>query len=371
MPSSTSPSALTEEHASTDGRAVVLWLAVIYVTVLLMVLIGGTTRLTGSGLSIVEWRPLMGIIPPTSEEAWHAVFARYKEFPQYKLVNSWMDLEAFKEIFFWEYFHRLIGRLLALVVFVPWLYFVARKMLSRTTSRGALIAILLGGGQGLLGWYMVKSGLIHHPEVSHFRLAAHLLLALVVSQWVLWLILEIKAPWRIQKPLMGGLTLPLSLMALLYLQIAFGAFVAGKRAGIISSTFPDMNGHYLPGPFFSGSNVFTEMVNDPVAIHYCHRLIGTVLLVAFMAAGVHLIRCARTAADRRLGSALLGMTLVQFTLGVVTVMQLVAVPWAVAHQAGAAVLLGLVTVFVHRQMGGSSNGAGAELSTGWGTPEKA
>jgi cytochrome c oxidase assembly protein subunit 15 len=204
---------------------------------------------------------------------------------------------------------------------------------------------------------MVMSGLVDVPAVSHFRLAAHLVLALVVSQWILWLILNISAPWKNAKPLPGGLLLPTALLSLLYLQIIFGAFVAGKRAGLMSSTFPDMNGHYLPGPFFGYRNVFYEMANNPLAIHYTHRLLGTIVVLAFLGAGVYLYRRSTTSMDRRLSTSLIGLVLAQFSLGVLTVVHLVPLEIAVAHQGGAVLLLGLLTALLHRQQGQAAHSA--------------
>ena len=158
-------------------RAVRLWLWSLWLAVLGMVVVGGITRLTGSGLSMVEWQPLIGAIPPLDEASWQAVFARYQLSPQFQQVNHWMQLDDFKRIFFWEYVHRLVGRSVGLLVFVPWLYFVARRRLSRRLALATLGAFALGGAQGLLGWYMVKSGLVDVPRVSHLRLAAHLSLA--------------------------------------------------------------------------------------------------------------------------------------------------------------------------------------------------
>jgi heme a synthase len=317
--------------------------------IFLMVMLGGITRLTGSGLSMVEWQPLMGTLPPLSQSDWLEVFAKYQAFPQYQQVNSWMDLAAFKKIFFWEYLHRLFGRLIGLVVFLPWLYFKVTKALSRSTSQGALIAIALGGAQGVLGWYMVKSGLVDVPAVSHFRLAAHLLLALFVSQWVLWLILNLSSSFqRSENRIPGGRLLPTLLLGLLYVQIIFGAFVAGKRAGYMSSTFPDMNGQYLPGAFFHSASLWSEMVNSPLAIHYVHRVLGTLLLVSVGVAGVWFARKTGHPGERRLGAGAALMVLIQFTLGAITVVLSVPISWAVVHQLGAVLLLGVLTAWLHR-----------------------
>lgn len=360
LPLESSPRAThspTTEAREVDGPWIVRWLWTVYAMILAMVVIGGTTRLTESGLSMVEWNPLMGAIPPLTDADWQATFHRYQQFPQYQLVNSWMDVEAFKRIFFWEYLHRLFGRLIGLAVFVPWLYFFVRKKLSRRTNTGALFAIVLGGLQGLMGWYMVKSGLVDVPAVSHFRLAAHLVLALICSQWVLWLVLELRAPWKAAMPVARlerapfvSLTGPLALLGLLYVQIVYGAFVAGKRAGYMSSTFPDMNGHYLPGPFFTGTSWVHDAINNPLTLHYLHRLLGTVTLVVLVAFGVLLARKGRERFDRQLGAALAAMVCLQFALGVTTVVFSVPLVPAVIHQGGAAILLALVTALVHRSV---------------------
>lgn len=355
LPSSTSDSPSSTALRAADGSAVVAWLWIVYAMIFCMVVIGGTTRLTGSGLSMVDWHPLMDAIPPLSEAKWQAVFERYKQFPQYQLVNGWMDVHAFKKIFFWEYLHRLFGRLIGLAVFLPWLYFILTKRLSRRTNLAALFAIFLGGAQGLLGWYMVKSGLVDVPSVSHFRLASHLVLALLCSQWVLWMVLDLSAPWKrmardSSKATIfdGTLRAPLALLALLYLQIVYGAFVAGKRAGYMSSTFPDMNGHYLPGAFFTGPSLVSDLFENPLTIHYLHRAIGTLVLIAFVAAGVFLWRKGPLLVDRQLGKALTAMVLLQFALGVTTVVFGVPLVPAVVHQGGAVILLAVVTALLHR-----------------------
>lgn len=346
-----------------DDRAVLVWLWSVYAMVFAMVVIGGITRLTGSGLSMVEWRPLMGALPPLSTSDWLEVFSKYKATPQYQLVNSWMDLAAFKQIFFWEYVHRLFGRLIGLVVLLPWLYFIRQGRMSKKTSAGALIAIVLGGAQGALGWYMVKSGLVNEPAVSHFRLAAHLLLALFVSQWLLWLILNVSAPWRGAVALGGpSRSLPLFLLGLLYAQIAFGAFVAGKRAGFMSSTFPDMNGHYLPSYFFRPGSFVYDLFNHPLSIHYAHRAIGTLVLCSFVGAAWLLSRETNDPWSRRLGIALGLAVLMQFLLGVMTVVLVVPTSWAVTHQAGAVILLGITTALLHRGFYAGERPGAAALS---------
>jgi cytochrome c oxidase assembly protein subunit 15 len=252
--------------------------------------------------------------------------------------------------------HRLLGRVIGLAVFLPWLYFFVTKKLSRRTNVGALVALLLGGLQGVLGWYMVKSGLVDVPAVSHFRLAAHLLLAFVCSQWVLWMVLDLRAPWRAWSTAPRAsapfprATLPLSLLALLYVQIVYGAFVAGKRAGFMSSTFPDMNGYYLPQAFFTSPSFVDDLFNNPLSLHYIHRLIGTLTLATFVGAGVLLYRRAQTSSDRTLGAVLISIVSAQFLLGVLTVVFSVPIPLAVLHQGVAMLLLGAITALLHRSL---------------------
>jgi len=331
--------------------SVQIWLWLVYALIFVMVLLGGTTRLTGSGLSMVEWHPLMGTLPPGSEQEWQRIFSLYKLSPQFLQVNAWMDLEAFKRIFFLEYVHRLLGRLLGVAVVVPCLYFVARRRLSHKTTLFAFVAILLGALQGVFGWYMVKSGLVGQPEVSHYRLAAHLLLALICSQWILWMLLELNPPWGKQaRPVVGGKVMAIGLLALLYLQMMYGAFVAGKRAGAMSTTFPDMNGQFGPPPLSAGASLLHNLLTDPLVIHYVHRVGAFLVAAVFVAAGIAMVRSAAHVADRKLGQVLLMTVGLQFVLGALTVVSVVSIPLAVAHQGGAFLLTGAVTAHLHRSL---------------------
>lgn len=340
-----------------NERAVSRWLMGVFWMILAMVVVGGTTRLTGSGLSMVEWRPLMGTLPPLSESEWLRVFARYQETPQYSEVNSWMDLAAFQRIFFWEYVHRLLGRLIGVVFFVPWLYFLARGRLTRRRKVQTAIALLMGGSQGVLGWYMVKSGLVDVPEVSHLRLAAHLLLATVVSQWVLWLVLDMRAPWRRSDDEAPASSVSLWLsIGLVYLQIAYGAFMAGKRAGLLSNTFPDMNGRYLPGTFISPEGLVHDLVNGPLMIHYTHRALAFLVVAALTVLAVRFHRRAGAGSDRRLGQLLGAIVWLQLLLGALTVVLSVPTTIAVAHQLCAIVLLSVLTAMLHRVTRSSATG---------------
>ncbi len=326
-----------------------VWLLLIAALIACMVMLGGVTRLTGSGLSMVQWRPLMGALPPMDEAEWQRVFAMYQRSPQFQQVNAWMDLASFKQIFFWEYLHRLVGRLLGVVAILPWAYFTFRKRLPARTSRGVLIAVVLGVGQGLLGWYMVRSGLADVPHVSHFRLAAHLCLALSLYCWVLWLYLDLRFAQQMPRQVSGKQFGSLGLLALLTIaQIVYGAFMAGKRAGLMADTFPDMNGYYWPEARPSDQPLVHALTHDPWLIHYIHR--GLAWAVALLALGVwiSLRRDQSEGALRGLLPTLPAVVALQFTLGALTVLFHVPVALAVAHQGGAILLLSTLCAHFHR-----------------------
>ena len=333
-----------------ERRAVGSWLIALWLLVLLMVTVGGITRLTGSGLSIVEWAPVSGTLPPLSDSAWQDAFDAYQRSPQFQQQNHWMQLADFKRIFFWEYVHRLLGRTIGLVFFVPWLWFVIRGVLRGAWAVRTFGLLILGGMQGALGWYMVKSGLVNEPRVSHYRLAAHLLLAMSVGQWILWQALEIGRP---RDP---GAALParerwfvLGSLPLLVLQLVYGAFMAGTRARHVSSTFPDMNGRYAPGWFFSSSSLAANLLDNPLSIHYLHRVLGFAVLAYAIAAVLWLHR--RGAEVRLASYGLLGAVLGQLALGALTVVLGVPVPVAVAHQSGAYIVCAAAVALCHAAWG--------------------
>jgi heme a synthase len=333
-----------------ERRAVGGWLIALWLLVLLMVGVGGITRLTGSGLSIVEWAPVSGTLPPLSESAWQDAFDAYRGSPQFQQQNHWMQLADFKRIFFWEYAHRLLGRVIGLVFFVPWLWFVIRGTLRGAWAWRTFGLMILGGLQGALGWYMVMSGLVNEPRVSHYRLAAHLLLAMTVGQWILWQALELGRPRdpRLALPARER-WLVLGSLPLLVLQIVYGAFMAGTRAGHVSATFPDMNGHYAPSWFFSSGSLLGNLFYNPLSIHYLHRAIGFVVL-AYAIGVVSWLH--RRGGEVRLASyCLLAAVLGQLALGALTVMLGVPVPVAVAHQAGAYIVCAAAVVLCHAAWG--------------------
>ena len=324
-----------------------IWLWCVWGLVLAMIVVGGTTRLTGSGLSIVEWRPVTGIVPPLSEHDWQALFTQYKASPQFREVNHWMSLADFKRIFFWEYVHRLLGRLIGFAVAVPLLVFALQRRISRALGKKLIGVLVLGGLQGALGWYMVASGLIDEPRVSHYRLAAHLLLAFVTGSVVLWIALDLQARTAVVAREGRGLWAVLGLLALMLVQCMYGAFMAGTHAGYYAATFPDMNGRFAPGPFFTGASALRAAFESPLAIHWLHRAFAWALLAYSLALVVWLRRRAAPAVRRAAGWLAFAVFL-QLNLGALTVMNRVALPYAVMHQALGFLALSSVVLLLHR-----------------------
>lgn len=335
-------------------RSILVWLASICFLIISMVVIGGITRLTHSGLSMVEWKPIVGTIPPLTESAWQEVFQKYQQFPEYKLLNQGMTLSEFKWIFFWEYTHRLLGRLLGIVFLLPWLFFMRRRWVDRSTGFKLLGGFFLGGLQGAMGWFMVKSGLVDRPHVSHYRLAAHLILALVVLAYFFGIAVRIYlgsnsvSLKQYGKQLRFVLFLRI-LTGLIVLQIVYGAFTAGLKAGFGFNTFPKMNDEWFPTGFFRESQLVLNFFENPIAVQFIHRVIGWILLTGILgfwgycvgSPGLSLSRL-----QRRGVHFLLGMVLIQFGLGVGTLLWVVPVSLASMHQLGACILF-LIALFLN------------------------
>jgi cytochrome c oxidase assembly protein subunit 15 len=314
-------------------RAVGFWLLSVALVILAMVTIGGLTRLTGSGLSITEWQPIMGALPPLTEREWADAFAKYQRIPQYLLENRGMSLEAFKGIFWWEWIHRFLGRLLGVVFFVPFVWFAATGAIKRSEWVRFVVLFLLGGLQGFIGWWMVTSGLETRVSVSQYRLAIHLGAALLLLVAILWIALEY---------LRGGKSTGMSKRAtgfavLVYLQMLLGALVAGLHAGLIYNSWPDMNGHLLPeNPFYASPWWINFFENDGLA-QFDHR-IGA-YLVAGCAAWVYLQGIRLSGLAKTSAKAVAMITVFQIFLGIATLLLMVPELLAAAHQVTAALLL--------------------------------
>ena len=321
------------------------WLFVVAALILVMVGIGGITRLTESGLSITEWKPVTGAIPPLTHTQWLAEFDAYKNSSQYVLMNKGMTLAAFKHIYFWEYFHRLIGRLIGLVYAVPMLWFFLRGAVPRGYGLRLVVLLLLGGMQGAIGWLMVKSGLVDRVNVEPAMLAAHLGMALILMGAVVWTACDMimldrhGARARVRPTLLGGVAL-----AALFLQILMGAITAGLRAGYVANSWPLMNDHFVPEGIQYWGSLARTLTSDPYLIHFLHRwwAWGAAVAIVLMA------RRLKATGGAGLALVLLGAVMLQILLGIATVVTGVALPIAVAHQVAGAVLLGLAVAGAHR-----------------------
>jgi cytochrome c oxidase assembly protein subunit 15 len=327
---------LVAAPARASRRAVTTWLGAVCVLVVAMVVLGGVTRLTGSGLSIVEWRPVVGTIPPLSDADWREAFRAYQETPQYRLLNAGMSLGDFQRIFFWEYVHRLVGRLLGVVFAGPLVYFAFTRSLSRALVRRLALIFGLGGLQGALGWFMVKSGLVDMPSVSHYRLAAHLSLALVVLSALFWTWLDQREAGAgpVARPLRLALV---GVTALLALQIVYGAFTAGLHAGVGYNTFPLMHGRLVPPDATVLDPAWRNAFENRAMVQLLHRTFGALLVVA-VSATAWIARRAPEAVRSAVRLVVVGV-LAQFGLGVATLLLVVPVSVATVHQLGACLLL--------------------------------
>lgn len=330
--------------SSTRSR-LILWLASLCSLILLMVVIGGVTRLTGSGLSIVEWNPIMGALPPLSQEDWWTAFKKYQQYSQYKLMNSGMTLDGFKFIFLWEYIHRLVGRLVGVVFFLPWLALVLTRQVRGRLALRLIFAFLLGGLQGALGWFMVKSGLVDVPQVSHFRLAAHLLLALGTLSYLFWILLDVTASNegasnKRASPASALRSKMFLFTGLVILQIFYGALVAGLKAGFAYNTFPLMMGRIFPPTSFENASIAFIALNDPAWVQFSHRTLAWLILFSAVALFLRSRKLGVQDSTKKRITALTSLIGIQFVLGVSTLLWIVPIPLAALHQlVGSLVLL--------------------------------
>lgn len=320
--------------------AVSNWLLAVATLVFLMVVVGGITRLTESGLSMVRWEPISGVVPPLNDAQWQAEFAAYKAYPEYQKINRGMSLDEFKGIFFWEYLHRLIGRLIGVAFALPLAWFAIRRAIPPGYGPRLVGLLALGGLQGFVGWWMVASGLIDRPDVAHDRLATHLTLALIIFAALIWTALDLRGGQRASLPRWARWFLPL-----LFLQIVWGAFVAGLNGGFAFNTWPKMGDHWIePHVIEVVRTAILNVANDAVAAQFVHRWVAVAVALAALHVAAKLWRRGAGLPALALGS----MVLVQFTLGVATLLSGVQIALGVAHQAGAALLLAASIWAAHR-----------------------
>ena len=333
------------------NRQILTWLFIVCVLVSLMVSVGGYVRLTRSGLSIVEWNPITGVVPPIGEEAWQREFAKYQQTPEYKLVNAQMTLDGYKSIFYLEWAHRLIARVAGLIVVLPLAYFLWKGIIPWRRSAIYLVIAALFAFQGFMGWYMVSSGLVENPHVSHFRLTLHLLVALTLLAITLWTALNRvygvvksreKAHWAWPAALALGL---------IVIQISYGGLTAGLKAGHVSNSWPLMSGELVPpGLLSAGSSLVESLLEAPATVHFIHRWFAFVVLAIavwfFFRRGAGTGRNARQV--RRASLGLIAVVSAQIILGISVVLFNVALPLALLHQAVALVMFVVAVYLNHR-----------------------
>lgn len=331
-----------------NRNAVATWLFICCALVFAMVVVGGVTRLTHSGLSITEWDPIVGTLPPLSDADWADAFARYQATPEYRQVNPGIDLDAFKHIFWWEYAHRLLGRAIGAAFLLPYLWFLVGRRIPRGYAGPLCAVFALGALQGALGWYMVQSGLVDDPRVSHLRLTAHLGVAFLIFGAMFWAALSLSRP-RLANP--GHATLrrfAWLLTALVYLMVLAGGLVAGTRAGFAYNTFPLMNGHWVPPEILMLEPWYRNLTNNMATVQFDHRFLAASLaiLVPWFVLRTHstvgLILPARRAAD-----VFLALLVVQIALGIATLLLVVPLSLAAAHQAGAVLVFAAALNVTH------------------------
>ena len=332
-----------------DNKAVIYWLLIGCILIFIMVIVGGITRLTHSGLSISNYKLISGTIPPMNEVEWNEAFDLYKQYPEYQKLNYGMSLEEFKDIYFWEWIHRVIGRFIGVVFIIPFLYFLLKKQLSKSTIKKSIILLIMGGFQGFLGWYMVKSGLVDRPDVSHYRLAAHLTTAFLTFAYTFWVALDLMFPNKkqIDKKLRNFIRLGL---IVLIVQIIYGAFVAGLDAGFMHNHWPFMSeGKLIHETVYLEQNpIYLNFLEGKSGVQFVHRTLAYVVAVFILVIWYRATRLDLTKWQIKSINGLLIMVGVQFLLGVLTLLLAVPVWLGVLHQVGAFILLSCMVFSLHR-----------------------
>lgn len=344
MASQAQPNTTSAGRGTARPAAISRWLLTVAALVFLMVVVGGITRLTESGLSMVRWEPISGVVPPIGEQAWQAEFDAYRATPEYQKINRGMSLSEFKEIFFWEYVHRLLGRLIGLAFALPLAWFAWKRAIPSGYGWKLVGLLALGGLQGAVGWWMVASGLIDRPEVSHIRLAVHLLLALFIFSLLIWTALDLARLSRDRSA--GPARMPvLGIWALsaLGLQLMFGAYVAGLDAGYAFNSWPKMGDEWFPAGTPMLQPFIVNLADNPIVVQFVHRWLAFV--VAGLAVALALKSWSR--GRRAEGAALIAAVTIQILLGIATLLTGVELWIAVAHQAMAALLLATMVATAH------------------------
>ena len=332
-----------------DNKKVIYWLLTGCVLIFTMVIVGGITRLTHSGLSISNYKLISGTIPPLNELEWHDAFELYKQYPEYQKLNKHFDLQDFKDIYFWEWLHRVLGRFIGLVFLIPFIYFLIRKQLTKPTIKKTIILLCLGSFQGFLGWYMVKSGLVDNPDVSHYRLAAHLTTAFITFAYTFWVALDLIFPDKKVTNISFRNLVRFGLLILL-LQIIYGAFVAGLDAGFIHNHWPLMNeSQFMHNTvYIEQTPIYKNFIEGKSGVQFVHRILAYIVVLTILIIWRKGRKLKLNKYQKNGINLLLIMVGVQFLLGVLTLIFHVPVWLGVAHQVGAFILLSIMTFTLHK-----------------------
>ena len=337
---------IAEADETPRNCAVAVWLLVCAAMIFVMVALGGVTRLTESGLSITQWQPVSGVLPPLSAGEWQAAFDAYKQIPQYDAVHAGMTLTQFKTIYFWEWFHRLWGRLIGVVFLLPFLYFLLRRKIPPSLAPRLMMLFLLGAFQGALGWWMVESGLESRIEVSQYRLAAHLAMAIVIYGAIVWVALDLLRPAR-HETAPGMRRGAGALLALAFVTLIAGAFTAGLRAGYIDNTFPLMDGHIVPPAWGHLAPWWRNLFENPEAVQFDHRVLAITTWLGTLALFLGSFKATLSRFARGAVHALFTLVTLQAALGIATLLLVVPLPLALAHQLGATLVITAALVVWH------------------------
>jgi cytochrome c oxidase assembly protein subunit 15 len=329
------------------NKPIIIWLLTGCLLIFLMVIIGGITRLTNSGLSMVDWNPIMGFIPPLNQLDWNVTFEKYKLYPEYQLVNSHFTLEEFKSIFFWEYFHRLIGRVIGMVFIIPFIYFLIKKMLSKKLLIQSLVLFGMGGLQGFIGWWMVKSGLVKDPDVSHIRLAIHLITAFLTFAYTFWVALGLMYQDIENKHVKNLKNIISIIFGVTVLQIIYGAFVAGLNAGFVMNTFPKMGDQWINDSVTALSPTWLNFVEGIGGVQFIHRYLAYLVVGLIVYFVIKSRKYQLSVRQKNSTNILLYAVLFQFLLGVFTLIMSVPIWLGVLHQLGAFLLLTAIVFAMH------------------------
>ena len=332
-----------------DNKKVVYWLLTGCTLIFIMVVVGGITRLTHSGLSISNYKLISGTIPPLNDVEWQAAFNLYKQYPEYQKLNNTFSLQDFKDIYFWEWLHRVIGRFIGVVFFLPFVYFLIKKQLSKPTIKKSIILLVLGAFQGFLGWYMVKSGLVENPDVSHYRLAAHLTTAFITCAYTLWVALDII--FTTKKQIQNGFRNLIRIsLGVLILQIIYGAFVAGLEAGFLHNHWPMMSeGAFIHETVYIEQDpLYKNFIEGKSGVQFIHRILAYIVTALIFIIWYKSKKMTLSKYQSKAITSLIIMVGLQFFLGVFTLLLHVPVWLGVAHQIGAFFLLGAMTFTLHR-----------------------